>query len=84
MFFAEKTREGIHTDYIAAVSGGLQLVPRDRMLDTLSQDYDRMVEDGLLFDDAESFNDLMEQCRDLESRTNRAAGTEHGAPGRQD
>jgi len=84
MFFAEKNSGGRYIDYIAAVSGWLQLVPRDRTLDSLSQDYDRMVEDGLLFDAAESFDELMEQCRDLERRTNRAAGTEHGAPGRQD
>jgi hypothetical protein len=67
MFFPEKTSEGKYIDYVAAVSGGLQLVPRDRTLDSLSQDYDRMVQDGLLFDKAESFDDLMEQCRDLES-----------------
>ena len=84
VFFAEKTSAGERIDYIAAVSGGLQLVPTDRTLDSLSQDYDRMVEDGLLFDTGESFDDLIEQCRDLESRANRAAGAEHGALGRQD
>jgi len=80
VFFAEKTSAGKPIDYSSAVSGGLQLVPSDQALDSLSHDYHRMVEDGLLFDDSESFDDLMTQCRDLESRANRAAGVAHGTP----
>ena len=36
-------------------SGALQLVPDDKALESLSFDYARMVEDGLLFDEAEPF-----------------------------
>jgi hypothetical protein len=55
-------------DYHAAVSGGLNLVPRGAALATLSVDYALMVADGLLLDDAEKFDVLIEHCRDIEMR----------------
>jgi hypothetical protein len=73
VFFAEKNPSGQAVDYAAAVSGGLRLVPDDRALASLSLDYERMIEDGLLLDDAESFEELMQQCRDLQARANRPA-----------
>jgi hypothetical protein len=39
----------------------------------LKHDYARMVEDGLLFDDAEPFEALMAQCADIAARANSAA-----------
>ena len=56
-----------------AVSGGLRLVPGDKALTNLSRDYESMLEDGLLFDDAEPFELLMNQCRALEARANKPA-----------
>ena len=38
----------------------------------LKDDYARMVEDGLLFDDAEPFEALMARCADIAARTNSA------------
>ena len=70
-FFAEKNPSGDAIDYTAAVSGGLRLVPHDKALASLSLDYKRMVEDGLLLNDSESFDELMEQCRDVQARANR-------------
>ncbi len=58
-------------DYVAAVSGGLQLVPNDKALASLSLDYASMLDDGLLLGDAEPFEALLEQCRDLEARANK-------------
>lgn len=71
VFFAEKNSNGASIDYRAAVSGALQLVPGDNALASLSHDYARMVEDGLLFDVAEPFDELLDHCRDLQERANR-------------
>ena len=71
MFFPEKNAAGELIDYVAAISGGLRLVPSERALTGLSLDYARMLDDGLLLGDAEPFNALLEQCRDLEARANK-------------
>ncbi|MBM3795180.1 MAG: nucleotidyl transferase AbiEii/AbiGii toxin family protein [Acidobacteria bacterium] len=71
MFFSEKNVSGAMIDYGSAVSGGLQLVPGEEALTSLSLDYARMLDGGLLPADAESFETLREQCRDLEARANR-------------
>ncbi|MFD1914026.1 nucleotidyl transferase AbiEii/AbiGii toxin family protein [Halodurantibacterium flavum] len=73
MFFAEKAADRTPIDYAAAVSGGLQLVPVGDGAKALEDDYARMVEDGLLFDDEEPFEALMAQCADIAARANRAA-----------
>ena len=39
----------------------------------LEEDYGRMVEDGLLLEDAEPFEELMTRCADIAARANRAA-----------
>jgi hypothetical protein len=71
IFFAEKDSDGAAIDYQAAVTGALQLVPHDDALESLSLDYAEMVEDGLLFDDAEPFDELLDHCRELQERANR-------------
>lgn len=71
MFFSEKDSAGTVINYVAAVSGNLRLVPGDEALTSLSLDYGKMLDDGLLLlSDAEPFETLMEQCRDLEARAN--------------
>lgn len=72
MFFAEKAADRSPIDYVAAVNGGLQLVPGGDASKALQEDYGRMVEDGLLLDDAESFEALMARCADIAARANRA------------
>jgi hypothetical protein len=59
MFFREKDADGEPIDYHAAVTGNLQLVPEGEARDALAEDYARMVEDGLLMDEAEPFDELM-------------------------
>jgi hypothetical protein len=73
MFFAEKAADRSPIDYAAAVSGGLRLVPAGDSLKALKEDYARMVEDGLLLEDAEPFETLMERCADIAARANRAS-----------
>ncbi|MGL9623659.1 nucleotidyl transferase AbiEii/AbiGii toxin family protein [Bradyrhizobium sp. U531] len=72
MFFAEKAADRNPIDYVAAVNGGLQLVPGGDASKALQEDYGRMVEDGLLLDDAEPFEALMARCADIAARANRA------------
>jgi len=71
MFFGEKAADRRWIDYAAAVDGALRLVPEGDALKALGEDYGRMVEDGLLLDDAESFDGLMARCADIAERANR-------------
>ena len=70
MFFAENDARGVRIDYEAAVSGHLQLVPEGAGFAVLSNDYTRMLADGMLLDDSEPFDMLMERCALLEVRAN--------------
>jgi hypothetical protein len=71
MFFAEKASDRTPIDYVAAVGGDLRLVPAGDGLKALEEDYARMVDDGLLLEDAESFDALMARCADIAERGNR-------------
>jgi hypothetical protein len=73
MFFAEKAADRMPIDYMAAVNGGLRLVPTGEALKALADDYIRMVEDGLLFEDAEPFETLIARCADIAARAKQAA-----------
>jgi hypothetical protein len=70
VFFAESTSEGDPIDYRAAVTGALTLAPSGEAREVLAEDYARMVEDGLLLDDAEPFDALLERCRALADKVN--------------
>ncbi len=70
MFFAENDARDVRIDYAAAVSGHLQLVPEGAGFAILSNDYTRMLADGMLLDDNESFDMLMERCALLQVRAN--------------
>ena len=72
MFFAEKAADRTPIDYGAAVNGGLLLVPIGDGAKALGDDYARMIEDGLLFDDAEPFDSLIERCARIAERVNQA------------
>ena len=71
MFFREKDAAGSWIDYEAAVSGKLQLVPHGPAYEALADDYGRMLSDGMLLDDEERFEALMERCADVQARANR-------------
>ena len=70
MFFAENDSHGEQIDYEAAISGGLQLVPTGPAHAVLSDDYARMLADGMLLDENELFDALMERCATIEARAN--------------
>ena len=69
-FFAEKDRKGTLIEYHRAIDGALRLVPDKDDLARLAEDYKGMVEDGLLLDDAESFEKLMQHCQAIQDRAN--------------
>ena len=71
MFFREKDASGNWIDYEAAIAGGLQLVPVGNSLAALADDYARMVEDRLLFEEAEPFDALMDTCQAIADKMNR-------------
>lgn len=76
MFFAEKAADRSLIDYPSAVNGGLQLVPAGDGAKALAEDYARMVDDGLLRDEAEPFETLMERCAEITARANGVANKE--------
>jgi hypothetical protein len=69
-FFREKDSKGNPIDYVAAVSGALQLIPGAEALKALEADYKKMADDGILLEDAEPFAALIARCTDLEKRAN--------------
>ena len=70
MFFSENDARGERIDYEGAVSGGLQLVPSGTAHSVLADDYAKMLADGMLLDENEPFDALMERCAAIEARAN--------------
>lgn len=75
IFFAESTPDGAPIDYRAAVTGALNLAPVGNARKALAEDYQRMVEDGLLLEDAEPFDALLEHCLALAAKVNKKVRT---------
>lgn len=73
MFFAERDSTGAAVDYRAAVGGHLVLAPQDGAREALAEDYRHMIEDGLLLDEGEPFDVLMDRCAELAVRANSVA-----------
>ena len=74
VFFREKDAGGGWIDYQAAVTGGLQLVPSGAARGVLADDYGRMLGDGMLLGDEETFEDIMGRCAEIEARANSYEG----------
>ena len=73
MFFRTNDAGGRVIDYFAAVNGGLQLVPGAEFQRTLEDDYGRMVSAGMLLDDDEDFEHLMQRCLEIQEWANSIA-----------
>ena len=52
------------------MNGHLELVPKGDARHTLADDYIRMVDDGLLLDDAEDFDALLSHCQAIQNKAN--------------
>lgn len=70
VFFSKKDPSGERINYEKAVSGDLQLVPSGAAHAVLAADYARMLADGMLLGEGESFEALMERCGVIEERAN--------------
>lgn len=70
LFFSENDATGNKIDYMAAVCGDLHLVPEGEAREILAVDYQRMMEDGVLLDDGEPFDAVIERCRAIQERAN--------------
>jgi hypothetical protein len=69
-FFAERDAAGAWIDYTRSINGELRVVPEGGARATLAEDYGRMAGDGLLLDDAEPFDALMDRCARIEQLAN--------------
>jgi hypothetical protein len=72
MFFRMKAADGNVIDYTAAIGGSLLLIPNGADLDALRKDYQSMIEEGLLREDAYDFNELIAQCTSLQKEANKS------------
>lgn len=72
-FFSEKDATGSVIDYHTAVGGALKLVPEGESRTILEQDFQHMVDDGLLLDAPDTFDELMRRCAEIEARANKPA-----------
>lgn len=72
IFFAEKGADGRTIDYEAAIGGQLCLVPEGQALDRLAEDYAAMVRDGLLLDDTDPFDAIVDRCQAIQDMANKA------------
>jgi len=70
IFLSENDADGERIDYEAAVSGGLQLVPSGAARSVLASDYAKMLADGMLLDENETFDSLVERCAAIEAKAN--------------
>jgi len=71
-FFSEKDFEGRTIDYLAAVTGGLQIVPQGTAREALAADYASMLEDQVLIGHAMPFDELMQYCAQVARQANGA------------
>jgi hypothetical protein len=69
-FFREKDRDGKEIDYVAAVSGGLVLIPDEEARKALTADYAGMRDAGMLPEDADTFDVILRCCGDLQRQAN--------------
>ncbi|WP_234814682.1 hypothetical protein [Noviherbaspirillum denitrificans] len=68
IFFRVKASDGALIDYSAATNGALKLIPGAKGMQALREDYDAMLDAGLLPWGAPSFDEPMRQCLQLENQ----------------
>ena len=70
MFFQEKDQAGVVIDYRECLEGHLCLVPEGAAREALQEDYNSMIQDGILLSDAPEFGVVLEQCARLQTDIN--------------
>ncbi|NYG45517.1 hypothetical protein GGD67_002975 [Bradyrhizobium sp. IAR9] len=67
-FFSEKGATGSVIDFRVAVDGALQPVPEGVSRTVLEQDYQHMIDNRLLLDVPDTFDQWMRRCAEIETR----------------
>lgn len=70
-FFIEKDAQGQVINYLAAVNGGLNIVPQGKARDALAEDYAAMLHDNVMVGNALPFDELILVCTTLEAGLNK-------------
>lgn len=70
-FFVEKDANGQVTNYMAAATGHLKIVPEGEARGALAKDYAAMLADELMVGDAMPFDALMDACAEVEVQLNK-------------
>lgn len=70
MFFQEKDQAGIPIDYRECLNGHLCLVPDGSAREALREDYNSMIQDGILLTQAPEFDIILKQCAHLQAKIN--------------
>ncbi len=70
MFFRENDSSGNRIDYMRAVTGAIQIVPKGEALAALREDYAAMLDDGLLASHQPTFESVIETCHSLQRLIN--------------
>ena len=69
-FYMERDGKGNWIDYRKALNGSLRLVPTGEIRELINNDYDQMVDAGMLYSDVPTFNALIDQLAEIEKRAN--------------
>lgn len=69
-FFREKDKNNQVVDYIDAVNGNINLVPKGDGACALANDYAAMIDDNVLVGNALPFEELLQKCQELERMIN--------------
>ena len=69
-FFRENDSNQEEIDYLQAVSGGLQLVPNGEAYRALAADYQTMLDNGMLLNRDENFDNIIQRCAEIQKRAN--------------
>lgn len=70
MFFQDKDQAGELINYQECLNGQLSLVPYGAAREILREDYNNMVQDGILLAQAPGFDVVLEQCSRIEAEIN--------------
>ena len=80
VLFPENDSDGQHIEFMEAISGKLQLVPKAEAYEILERDYQTMLDNGMIPDIDQTFQDLMMKCEDLQQRANSRARVDGVTP----
>ena len=70
VLFPENDSTQQNSDFLKATSGNLQLVPKGEAYRLLADDYQTMLDGGMVPETDQTFDNVMQACEDLQNRAN--------------